>query len=114
MRHPKFVVTKSTESDNNVLTLGLVDLHKDIIKNLKKDNPNVKCYGGGMFYIDNRKKIVYFYGQSYDFGKVQFDVLKEVLGRDTEVIKKQLSDVYPHLNFENYSLDCENIPYFLL
>jgi hypothetical protein len=53
--------------NNNELIIGNVEFHFDLLgSNRKKE----QTAGGGMWFIDRRRKITYFWGESQDFGNV--------------------------------------------
>jgi len=54
------------------LIIGHVELHEDLVKGMDRN----KTIGGGYWYFDREKNIVYFYGKSLDFGTVSEDELR--------------------------------------
>lgn len=81
--------------------------------------PNGTDYviGGGLFYIDYRNYVIYFYGKSVDFGRVPSGILKKAVADNEDAIKKQISEI-PELcdaeKIPSFRLETEYIPYFLL
>ncbi len=71
----KFLVIENKE-DKFELLLGSVEWHKDLIKD--KEKP-FTVYGGGLYRIDKHKNVLYLFGQSGDFGKVEIEWLLEAI-----------------------------------
>ena len=53
--------------NDGVLILGQVELHEQLLRgSLERE----KTVGGGYWTKDHKTKTLYFYGKSYDFGRV--------------------------------------------
>ncbi len=59
---------------DNTLKVGNVVMHED----LKNEQSNEPVLGGGYWYIDREKNILYLYGKSIDFGRVTKKEIIEV------------------------------------
>jgi hypothetical protein len=72
--------------NNNKLILGDVELHKDLIS---KNNDINKTLGGGYWYYNKDTNIIYFWGESFDFG---------------QVTKKEFENSQKRLNIKNLTI----------
>ena len=110
MRQPKFIVTK--EGDTYNVICGHVELHMNLVP-----DKTVRVIGGGLFYIDYRTGVIYFYGKSVDYGVVPSNVLKKAVPDNEDAIKKQISEIDGLCDADkipSFKLETEDIPYFLL
>lgn len=53
--------------NDGYLIIGDVEFHEDLVS---KSSDKNKTAGGGRWHIDRDKKIIYFWGNSVDFGQV--------------------------------------------
>lgn len=63
--------------------MGTVTLHMDL---KPKSDPSFKVLGGGYWYADKEKKILYLWGESIDFGFAKpDDIVRAINSPDTWV-----------------------------
>ena len=66
--YQKFIITQ-----NGVLRFGTVYLHRDLLQE------NESCdYGGGLWKVDEERKIVLLFGRSFDFGQPLFEFVRRI------------------------------------
>lgn len=68
MLYNKFVI-----DGQGRLIMGRVEFHFELLGGFGK-----KCYGGGLYEVDEDEKVVYLSGSSSDFGSPRFEHLKEL------------------------------------
>lgn len=69
----KFIITLDGE-----LKIGAFCEHNEYLHKKLIPEGDKTCYGGGMIYIFNKKKLALMKGKSFDFGYPQFDKVKYV------------------------------------
>lgn len=76
----KFVIIKNMNNEF-VLRYANIDFHKMMV------HAGDECFGGGMFDFENvnGKETLTLYGRSEDFGKPQFDKIKEKIHIDEDL-----------------------------
>lgn len=92
MRYFKYIVYKE---DNQIkVHFGYVEFHKDLLPskplNYRSYWEEPDCLGGGMFSLNFDSKTITLYGDSVDFGKVKFDILKNIINTQKDKIFNDL------------------------
>jgi hypothetical protein len=59
--------------ENNEIILGNVDMHCDLSDN--RDD----IIGGGYWWIDKNKSMIYLYGKSLEYGKCQMECITSIV-----------------------------------
>ena len=66
--YQKFIINQ-----DGVLRFGQVFLHRDLL------SPGERCvYGGGLWRLDESRRIILLYGRSFDFGEPDFDYVRRI------------------------------------
>lgn len=88
MRYFKYIVYK--EDNQNKVHFGYVEFHKDLLPtkpiNYKGYWKDPDCIGGGMFSLGFDNKTIVLYGDSSDYGKVDFKILNKVIESEKDKI----------------------------
>lgn len=66
--YQKFIINQ-----DGVLRFGQVFLHRDLLR------PGERCvYGGGLWRLDEGRRMVFLFGRSFDFGAPDFDYVRRI------------------------------------
>ena len=66
--YQKFIINQ-----DGVLRFGHVFLHRDLL------SPGERCvYGGGLWRLDESRRIILLYGRSFDFVEPDFDYVRRI------------------------------------
>ena len=92
MRYFKYIVYKE---DNQIkVHFGYVEFHKDLLPHKPLNYygywKKPDCIGGGMFMLDFNNKTITLYGDSTDFGKVNLQILNNVIKNQKDKIFNDL------------------------
>jgi hypothetical protein len=71
----KFILEQS-ENGEITLKMGNVDMHSELVSFASTP------MGGGNYYIDLENKKIYLYGESYKYGKIKIEDLKQAVKQD--------------------------------
>lgn len=66
--YQKFIINQ-----DGVLRFGQVFMHRDLLRS------GEQCtYGGGLWRLDEERRIVLLFGRSFDFGEPDFDYVRRI------------------------------------